>query len=238
MRTKCYSQDGRLHAGAPCAVQALDGMDPNAPLPAEHTKQAGQHQVYVRLSAGLDVLALLHVEFRHRQNSEQGFYPWDKSSGHWISGISFLDSWRLYNQSQLPEAMKHDQYNAYYLLPFLFGIIGMFFHFKNKTTKRDLYWYVHYYRYRHYHISNQPSLAGPRGGLRFGRVHIYLLHLDRDGCARPFEQFRERLYQSTGGYNAGCCYRSLMLPYSWGLRISTTIAVFIIPAPGIMLPTS
>ena len=51
------------------------------------------------------------------------------------SGIPFLDSWRLYNQSELPEAVKNEEgRNKYYMLPFLFGVIGLFFHFKKKNN--------------------------------------------------------------------------------------------------------
>lgn len=67
--------------------------------------------------------------FVGRQNGDQGFNPNDPKNGHWLSGISFLDSKRLYNQSELPEAMlKHKARNKYYFLPLLFGILGLFFH--------------------------------------------------------------------------------------------------------------
>ncbi len=73
--------------------------------------------------------------FAGRQNAAQGYYSWDKKNGHWLSGISFLDSARLYNQSQLPETMKkHRGRNTYYLLPLLFGLLGLFFHAKNRPN--------------------------------------------------------------------------------------------------------
>ena len=69
--------------------------------------------------------------FSGRQNGEQGFFPWDPKSGHWITGIKFLDEWRLYNQDEMPEVMKEDEgRNKYYMLPFLFGLLGLGFHFK------------------------------------------------------------------------------------------------------------
>ncbi len=71
--------------------------------------------------------------FAGRQNGEQGYYPWNPKSGHWLSGIPFLDSARLYNQSQLPETIKNDQArNKYYLLPFIFGILGFLWHWRHK----------------------------------------------------------------------------------------------------------
>ncbi len=73
--------------------------------------------------------------FAGRQNGEQGYYAWDKKSGNWLSGIKFLDEARLYNMDKLPEVMKkHKANNHYFLLPFLFGMLGMFFHFsKNRN---------------------------------------------------------------------------------------------------------
>lgn len=66
--------------------------------------------------------------FVGRQNGEQGYYPWDVKSGHWLSGVSAIDGGRLYNQSQLPETMKqHQARNTYYFLPFLFGLLGLVF---------------------------------------------------------------------------------------------------------------
>ncbi len=73
--------------------------------------------------------------FAGRQNAEQGFYPWDPKSGNWLSGIKFLDSRRLYNQDQLPDVIKDDKArNKYYMLPFLFGLIGLIFHFRRRPN--------------------------------------------------------------------------------------------------------
>ena len=71
--------------------------------------------------------------FAGRQNGEQGYYPWDPKSGHWYTGIPFFDGFRLYNQSELPETMKKDQArNRYFLLPFIFGFIGFFWHLQRR----------------------------------------------------------------------------------------------------------
>ena len=72
--------------------------------------------------------------FSGRQNGQQGFYPWDKSSGHWISGIPFIDNIRLGNQAHVPESMLDQANNKYYLLPFIFGLIGLLFHAKEKPN--------------------------------------------------------------------------------------------------------
>ena len=71
--------------------------------------------------------------FAGRQNGDQGFRPWDKSSGHWASGINIIDESRLYEMSQMPTSMKeHQAHNKYYMLPLLFGLIGLFYQFRNK----------------------------------------------------------------------------------------------------------
>ena len=71
--------------------------------------------------------------FAGKQNAEQGFYSWEKKSGHWMSGIKPLDEARLHNMDALPTSMKrHQGTNKYYLLPLLFGLLGLFFHAKNR----------------------------------------------------------------------------------------------------------
>ncbi len=51
--------------------------------------------------------------------------------GNWISGISFLDNWRLGDQSNLPPSMQNPAHNRFYFLPLLLGIIGLLFHWKH-----------------------------------------------------------------------------------------------------------
>ena len=71
--------------------------------------------------------------FAGRQNGEQGYYSWDVTSGNWISGIAPIDNARLGDQSQLPDFQKNDQArNKYYMIPFLLGLLGMFFHYQRR----------------------------------------------------------------------------------------------------------
>ena len=72
--------------------------------------------------------------FSGRQNGNQGYLPENKSDGHWYSGIKFLDQARLYNEEYLPDHMKYDHArNRYYMLPFIFGLIGLFFHARTRS---------------------------------------------------------------------------------------------------------
>lgn len=71
-----------------------------------------------------------------RQNGNQGFYSWDKKDGNWLSGIKPLDESRLYNQDELPATLKNDEArNTYYALPFIFGLFGLFFHFRKRPNE-------------------------------------------------------------------------------------------------------
>ncbi|UJH90827.1 DUF2723 domain-containing protein [Antarcticibacterium sp. 1MA-6-2] len=71
--------------------------------------------------------------FVGRQNDEQGQYT--DLKGNWLSGIDFIDEWRLGNQDELPGDMKNNKArNTYYFLPFILGIIGLVFHF-NRDIK-------------------------------------------------------------------------------------------------------
>lgn len=73
--------------------------------------------------------------FAGKQNADQGYYSWDKSAGHWLSGVKFIDEARLHNMDALPTAMKrHQGTNKYYFLPLLFGLLGMFFHMKKRGS--------------------------------------------------------------------------------------------------------
>lgn len=71
--------------------------------------------------------------FSGRQNGDQGYYSWDPSSGNWISGINFIDEARLGNLKELPEAEKNNMAkNKYYMIPFLLGLIGAYFHYRRR----------------------------------------------------------------------------------------------------------
>ncbi len=64
--------------------------------------------------------------FTGRQNDEQGQY--DILDGNWISGIPIIDEIRLGNQGSLNEdALNNKARNTYYFLPFILGLIGLYF---------------------------------------------------------------------------------------------------------------
>jgi Protein O-mannosyl-transferase TMEM260-like len=68
--------------------------------------------------------------FSGRQNDVQG--QGGDLNGNWLSGISFIDEWRLGSQDNLPSDVKNNRArNTYYFLPLILGILGLVFHAKN-----------------------------------------------------------------------------------------------------------
>lgn len=63
--------------------------------------------------------------FAGRQNDIQGHGNPD--NGNWITGFSFIDNWLLGDQSKLPDDLKDNKgHNAFYCLPLLLGLLGLF----------------------------------------------------------------------------------------------------------------
>ena len=63
--------------------------------------------------------------FAGRQNDIQG--NGELEHGNWITGIPFIDNFRLGNQELLPDSLKNNKgHNVFYCLPLLLGLIGLF----------------------------------------------------------------------------------------------------------------
>lgn len=70
--------------------------------------------------------------FAGRQNDIQGHGS--IINGNWVSGIPFLDDARLGPQDNLPEPLANNKAkNVYFMLPFLLGLLGMYFHFVKES---------------------------------------------------------------------------------------------------------
>jgi len=89
---------------------------------------------------------LSHMYFRYfmwnfagRQSDIQS--QGEITNGNWISGINAIDSIRLGDQSSLPSEFKNNKaHNVYYFLPFILGIIGIFFMYnRGKEGRQDLW---------------------------------------------------------------------------------------------------
>lgn len=71
--------------------------------------------------------------FSGRQNDWEG--NMEVTKGNWISGFSFLDNYRLGNQSELPAVYKDNKaHNVYFMLPLILGLIGFFVQLNRNFT--------------------------------------------------------------------------------------------------------
>ena len=89
---------------------------------------------FIKYQAGHMYFRYFMWNFSGRQNDIQGHG--NVLNGNWISGIPFVDNARLGDQSMVPEHLKNNPArNKYYMLPFILGLVGLFFHYKKH--KRD-----------------------------------------------------------------------------------------------------
>lgn len=100
---------------------------------SDNPSMAENISFFVRYQIGWMYMRYFMWNFSGRENGAQGFSPTNIKDGNWISGIKFIDEARLFNMDKVPDSMKaHKGTNKYYLLPLLFGILGMIFHYKQK----------------------------------------------------------------------------------------------------------
>ncbi len=131
-----FPRMGDFSQGRPRLYKLWMGLNPDAPLPANRPNQLDNISFMFRYQLGWMYWRYFMWNFAGRQNGDQGFYPWDKSKGHWLSGIPFLDSARLYNQSELPDTIRNNKArNRYFMLPFIFGLLGVFFHLRRRPEE-------------------------------------------------------------------------------------------------------
>ncbi|MFW6100920.1 MAG: protein O-mannosyl-transferase family, partial [Bacteroidota bacterium] len=90
---------------------------------------ASNLEFFFRYQVGHMYLRYFMWNFSGRQNDIQGHG--DVKQGNWISGIPFVDNPRLGSQEQLPDYLKDNPANnKYYMLPFLLGVIGLWYQAK------------------------------------------------------------------------------------------------------------
>ena len=119
--------DGSM--GRPRLYKQWMGLDPDKALPNGRPSMGDNVRFFLRYQVGWMYWRYFMWNFSGRQNGEQGFYDWDKSAGNWISGITPLDEARLGPAGDLTDKMANNpSRNVYYMLPFLLGLLGMFWH--------------------------------------------------------------------------------------------------------------
>lgn len=111
--------------GVPVDVTNYEGKAETIMKPtfAENLKYMFSYQV------GWMYLRYFMWNFSGRQNDVQGYGDIEK--GNWITGIPFLDRWRLgHDLNDLPHSKENRGTNKYYMLPLILGLIGFFFQLK------------------------------------------------------------------------------------------------------------
>lgn len=113
-------------------------------IPIRVTKGDGSTEVLYRPTYGENLKFFFSYQIQHmylryfmwnfvgRQNDVES--QGEIENGNWLSGIGFIDSSRLGDQSNLPESMKSPAKATFYFLPLLLGLLGVFYLFK-----RDLF---------------------------------------------------------------------------------------------------
>lgn len=95
-------------------------------------KMADNLRFFFRYQLGHMYWRYFFWNFAGRQNDNQGLFRTDVLNGNWISGVKFIDAFRLGPQSNLPDHVKNNKSrNTYFMLPFILGIMGLFMHYKN-----------------------------------------------------------------------------------------------------------
>ncbi|MBA7572403.1 hypothetical protein ES708_14183 [subsurface metagenome] len=93
---------------------------------------------FFRYQIGYMYLRYFMWNFAGRQNDIQGHG--NILNGNWLSGIGFLDEWRLGDQENIPAHLKNNKAkNKYYLLPLILGLFGLIFHYK---MDRKNFWVI------------------------------------------------------------------------------------------------
>jgi hypothetical protein len=73
--------------------------------------------------------------FAGKQNDNQGLFAGNVRDGNWITGIAPIDQLLYGDQSAMPDSLKNNKaHNKLFALPFILGLLGMYFHYKKKKS--------------------------------------------------------------------------------------------------------
>ena len=113
---------------------SISDLEKNAELLDIQPPTFGQ-QVNYFMDYQLDYMFFRYFmwNFSGKQNDWEGHM--EVTKGNWITGISFLDNWRLGDQSKLPAVYKENKgHNVYFMLPLILGLIGFFVQLNRNVT--------------------------------------------------------------------------------------------------------
>ncbi|MBL7760708.1 MAG: DUF2723 domain-containing protein [Sediminibacterium sp.] len=105
-----------------------DGSYERAPNQVDNVKFFVGYQVYWMY------FRYFMWNFSGKQNDLQGVYTGNVRDGNWITGIPFVDNLMYGDQSTMPDTLRHNKANnKLFALPFILGLLGMFYQFKRKS---------------------------------------------------------------------------------------------------------
>jgi hypothetical protein len=133
---KTYEEWGNIK-GSPINISGEKGEPKTVQKPTffENLRFALTYQV------GHMYLRYFLWNFAGRQNDIQGHGG--VLYGNWISGIPFIDNFRIGPQELLPDDLKNKKSrNRYFFLPFILGLIGFFFQYGRSKTGNKYWWVV------------------------------------------------------------------------------------------------
>ncbi len=122
----------------PSHIQMYQQVAGRGGIPIRVTKPDGSTEVLYRPTFGQNLKFFFEHQISHmymryffwnfvgRQNDVES--QGEIENGNWISGINFIDSFRLGDQSDLPKSMENPARARFYFLPLLLGLAGLLYH--------------------------------------------------------------------------------------------------------------
>ena len=118
-----------------------------------HRNERGENEIIIKPTFGENLrfffrYQVIHMYWRYfmwnfvgRQSDVQSHGS--VVDGNWLSGINFIDNARLGNQDNLPARLANNKArNTYYFLPFILGLLGIYFQYKNGIEGKKGLWVV------------------------------------------------------------------------------------------------
>ncbi len=151
--------------------------------------------------------------FAGRQNDTQGQGKCDSGGpnvkdGNWISGIKFIDEWRLGNQDKITPSMKNNKgRNVYYFLPLLLGILGMVFMYKQGKKGKQYFWVVMLFFFFTgiaivLYLNQPPFQPRERDYAYAGSFYVFAMYIGF-GVAFLYNLLKKYIPETTGAIIAG-----------------------------------
>ena len=136
MHTKAYDQ---WLGGVD--LQLVDGEYNGRYYQGEMPSQLDNFRFFISYQINFMYWRYFMWNFAGRQNDIQGFG--EKEHGNWITGISFIDNALYGDQNLLPYDLKNNKgHNAFYCLPLILGLIGLFWQAYRGKQGIQQFWVV------------------------------------------------------------------------------------------------